>query len=476
MGFHLFLLVFFFAVGDCRVLHGKHNVPFPPKAKEGIPRNFFVDKNATGNGSGKTATDAFHTIQECVNHLDIAGDKCLILPGRYHEEVIIEGKFASDEKPFIIEGYGDSPPILDGTTEIGGKLFDDQGEAVWKQIDNENNFPIFYTPYDQKVWQLFVDGEMMTNARWPNAKWSDKSIFNASLWGKSTDETTETTLHDKNELLSQSGIDAKGAVAVLNIGSWDTYVSTVTGHERRQSWFTFNNTWGPMTHLKGKTGQYFLEAKMEFLDSEEEWFIDDKNIYVWAPKGMDPTNARVVGKNSTFAFTIVNSANIVLRNMDFFATTIRTKPWKPKASKIGNLRFENLNFQYPSCSRRILGEAKKPKGMNIIADSNENRESGDLTFLNCTWYGSDGVALSFSGKNVLLQNNLLELNDWSVANIEDSSSEGSTTIMSGRSPNVTYLRNTLVLFVGERGQVTESSMIFQDNVGVLVKAMGPVFK
>ena len=40
-------------------------------------------------------------------------------------------------------------------------------------------------------------------------------------------------------------------------------------------------------------GQYFLEAKMEFLDHEEEWFIDDKNIYVWAPKGIDPTNAKV---------------------------------------------------------------------------------------------------------------------------------------------------------------------------------------
>ena len=41
------------------------------------------------------------------------------------------------------------------------------------------------------------------------------------------------------------------------------------------------------------SGQYFLEAKMEFLDHEEEWFIDDKNIYVWAPKGMDPTKAKV---------------------------------------------------------------------------------------------------------------------------------------------------------------------------------------
>ena len=54
-----------------------------------------------------------------------------------------------------------------------------------------------------KVWQLFVDGEMMTNARWPNARWSDKSVFDASLWGKSTRETTEKRLYDRNRKLSK---------------------------------------------------------------------------------------------------------------------------------------------------------------------------------------------------------------------------------------------------------------------------------
>jgi len=363
----------------------------------------------------------------------------LILPGRYHEEVVIDEKFGSEEKPFVIEGYGDSHPILDGTTEIKGKFLDDHGNPIWKKLDNDKNLPIYYTPYDQKVWQLFIDGEMMTNARWPNAKWSDKSIFEGSLWGKATGETTDNVLHDKDAKLSESGIDAKGAIAVLNIASWETYVSTVIGHERGQSWFAFNNTWGHMEHLNAKNGQYFLEAKMEFLDHEEEWFIDDKNIYVWAPKGMDPAKAKVVGKKSEFAFTITNSANIVFKNMDFFATTIKTIPYRPSRSKIGNLRFENLNFQYPSYSRRILGEAAKPKGMNIDADSRFPDEQGDLSFLNCTWYGSDGIPLSFSGNKVILRNNLWESNDWSVAN-----NGGSATIMSENCNNVTFIRNNLL--------------------------------
>jgi len=419
---------------------------WPPPAKEGQSRTFYVDINQAKSGNGKSKEEAFQSIQECVNQLEIAGDKCLLLPGHYHEEVQINGKFASEEKPFVIEGFEDSRPTLDGTTEIKGKFLDDDNNLVWKQLEDGNckKYPIYYTPYDQKVWQLFVDGEMMTNARWPNARWSDKSVFDASLWGKSTRETTEKRLYDRNRKLSKSWIDATGAIAVLNIGSWDTFVSKVLAHKRGQDWFDFNNTWGHMEHLKPEHGQYFLEAKLDFLDSEEEWFIDEKYIYVWAPEGKNPTNSKVMGKTSSFAFSIANSSNIVFRNMDFFATAIKTLPHSKRASLVGNLKFENLNFQYPSYSRRILGEAKKPECMNINADARVVNEIGDLTFLNCTWYGSDGVPMRFSGNNVILRNNLWELNDWSGANNDFSSSGGIGTIMSGKSRNETFIRNTLL--------------------------------
>ena len=36
-----------------------------------------------------------------------------------------------------------------------------------------------------------------------------------------------------------------------------------------------------------------MESKREFLDNEDEWFIDDEYIYVWAPKGINPSNATV---------------------------------------------------------------------------------------------------------------------------------------------------------------------------------------
>ena len=46
-------------------------------------------------------------------------------------------------------------------------------------------------------------------------------------------------------------------------------------------------------NISNVPGQYFLESKMEFLDSEEEWFIDDKFIYVWPPQGVCPDVSKV---------------------------------------------------------------------------------------------------------------------------------------------------------------------------------------
>ena len=68
---------------------------------------------------------------------------------------------------------------------------------------------------------------------------------------------------------------------------------------------------------------------------------------------------------------------------------------------------------------------------------------GDLTFFNCTWFGSDGVATSFSGRNVELRNNLWELNDWSGANNDFFTSGGIGTIYSGKSKKETFIRNTM---------------------------------
>ena len=76
------------------------------------------------------------------------------------------------------------------------------------------------------VTQLFVNGEMATPARWPNAWWSDRSVFNFSNWGSFNGSVPWAPLNytpgspmrfvdsGGSAGLGASGVSAEGAVFV----------------------------------------------------------------------------------------------------------------------------------------------------------------------------------------------------------------------------------------------------------------------
>jgi len=104
----------------------------------------------------------FRTIQKAVNVMK-PGDTCYIRGGRYHEEVVINGLIGTEEHPITFMAYPGEKVILDGTEPINGS---------WEKY----NGSIYKTKLTKDIWQLFVNGEMMISARWPNAFWHDGSI------------------------------------------------------------------------------------------------------------------------------------------------------------------------------------------------------------------------------------------------------------------------------------------------------------
>ena len=85
---------------------------------------------------------------------------------------------------------------------------------------------------------------------------------------------------------------------------------------------------------------------------------------------------------------------------------------------------------------RMLGIADPPRCTIIEA----SREKG-FQLINSTFYGTDGMALQYSGKGVVLQNNLFEYNDWSVAIMRQKSGGFGTVISNGEDDK--FIRNTL---------------------------------
>lgn len=121
--------------------------------------------------------------------------------------------------------------------------------------------------------------------------------------------------------------------------------------------------------------------------------------------------------------------------MTFFGTTLKARP-SSKWDVIEGLLFHSIDFRFPSYSMRMLGIADPPRCTIIEA----SRGKG-FQLINSTFYGTDGMALQYSGKGVVLQNNLFEYNDWSVAIMRQKSGGFGTVISNGEDDK--FIRNTL---------------------------------
>ena len=145
----------------------------------------------------------------------------LMLKLKYYIDVVYITFFVlslgTPEEPFKIAGYEDERPLWDGTVTIQ--------PGSW---DYDPDSGICSAGIGIDITALFYKDDLLTAARWPNGKWSDKSIFvNKEAWRPDgcCGASVRGTIVDN--ALSEANLDFTGAMAVLNIGSWETYVRIV---------------------------------------------------------------------------------------------------------------------------------------------------------------------------------------------------------------------------------------------------------
>ena len=96
----------------------------------------------------------------------------LFLPrsnGLISGQVTVNGLMGSRQQPYVIRGYEDERPIWDGSVPIHPQKwdFDETTKICSAQLDQ-----------DTIIFALLLDDQLLTPARWPNALWEDKTVFN----------------------------------------------------------------------------------------------------------------------------------------------------------------------------------------------------------------------------------------------------------------------------------------------------------
>ena len=400
---------------------------YPPVLEDEVEKKFVnpatcpSETRASGtaiNVDGVLGNDSYAGTSDCpMKSLSAAvnaavdNDEIVMHSGLYHDNVSIDGI-----DNLVIRAATGATVVFDGTRSITKDL-----GGVWSTADANG---IQEVTLSQDGWQLFFNHVEQVPARWPNAQFSDDTVFNRSYWAEGTlnnsnnaytigwltDAGPEAGVHTGlNETINATGLDPVGAIAVMNLGSFRSNSREITGWNSANGTFSYDGTG---VGWKSKHHAYFLEGKRELIDTDGEWWYNNSNnrLHYKTPFSEDANDLNLRVKVQPFAISVDNSDGVTIQGIDFFATTVNF-------NNCDECSFTNSTMQYPSTSKRGLG---------IAGESEDDRWM--TRFYRCTntfvdkisVLSTDGGALEFHGSGGQSHNNTVNNSyftgiDWSAA-------------------------------------------------------------
>ena len=141
-----------------------------------------------------------------------------------------------------------------------------------------------------------------------------------------------------------------GSLINLNVGSFRTYTKVVNSQSLDDANDVVRLSYDDVATWKEKHHYYYLENKIEYLNSENEWFFDNdtKYLYVWLKDDAVPSLTNIRAKQQSYSLN-VTARDVSIENINFFSTTI-------KGNNANHLKVRDCNFQYASCYAHMLNQ------------------------------------------------------------------------------------------------------------------------
>ncbi len=228
--------------------------------------DYYVSTSGNDSNNGTSTGSAWKTIWR-VNQNAFTwqpGDRILFERGGMWRGEVLIGTSGSASQPITVGAYGTgAKPIIKGSTVVAGwSLY--QGH-IWRASVTEG-----------KVTQVYVGGQLMTPARYPNTGW----LRNSQGGGYQMQSAD----------LTQPNGYWNGAVAVVrsSSSSFDTLVVS----NYASSTLTFTS---PTLNMGTEAWGFYMRGKLSELDSPGEWYYDRaaQQLYFWPPNNGDPSSLGV---------------------------------------------------------------------------------------------------------------------------------------------------------------------------------------
>jgi len=346
---------------------------------------YFVAPNGNDSNPG-TITQPYLTIQKCATTV-ASGSICYIRAGTYTETV-------TPNSGVTISSYDGETVTIDGTDAVTG----------WT-VYQGSIYQATVTLSTGDTNQVFANGQMMTEARWPNGD----DLFHVN-WA-----TAQTGTSDAAGLLVDSNLPAinwTGARIHLWSGTdpWDPQTGVIVTSQLGQLTYTVDGTSFCPYVCAQAGGYYYLFGILGALDRQREWtyVASSTTLYFWAPGGADPNTLSVRAKQRQYAFDLSGKSNVTIQYINLFGSAITSD-----ASSMNNI-INGINAQYVSHFTTLPDDTGHPTSSwyahafdsGIVLDGSGN------TLENSTIAYSAGNGVALIGNNNTAKNNLIHHVDY----------------------------------------------------------------
>ena len=419
--------------------------PPSPPTPPGNGRSFYVAaEGGSDTNTGASFAQAFATVRHCLTAVasNGGGGTCWLGPGRHFAN---ETAVATSAATVSGAKSGARPAILDGSVSL---------DVSWSHLPAAGSSCVYRSsPLPSPVSQLWVSTagpnaygpegyDVLTPARFPNAKMSDDSVFQAapgahsSLLYSTRASTPDHLIEDGTHVpsMASSGLDFTGTIAVMPLGVMGDETQGVRVAKYQVGNSSFNYVYPKDTKRElHMNNAFFFEGSCKLLDSEGEWCYDapTRSIHIWLDNCADPSHLTFRGKVREYLIngTQLPSPGLRIEKLTMWGGTF--------AVLRSNLTLDTVDLLFPTANRRVLGEAGMLRANTLLMN---NPAHGHFTMINSTLEWADGtVPLNLIGNGAVFRNNLFRRNGYAIG-------DGASISDGGNSDGMLFERNTIALF------------------------------
>ena len=361
--------------------------------------DYYVATYGSDSNSGRSLLSPFRTIQAAASVM-VAGDVCHIREGTYRE-TLTPANSGSPGNPIVFKPYNQEKVVISGADLV----------TNWSVHEGQ----VYRAPMGWDLGegfnQVFVNGTMMHQARWPN---TGDDLLSPNL-AAATATATNVTFTDSLSVSRPENHWVGGTVYGLFGGKWAAQGATITASsptgaltvgDKTKTWYT-------------GSGNAYITGIFAELDTEKEWFLQDGTLYLWAPGNQNPAGATVEAKARKWCVDLTAKSHIRVEDIDLFAGTVSMNGSSYCELSGSVLQYQSHFTKYSWGGLNSAGNVEQgDNGIYINGDNN--------VIWDCVIEQSAGSGIVIYGGNNLVSRCVIRYMDYSATYSCPLSIKGST--------------------------------------------------